>query len=209
MSILIEVMLPLVLVIVCGFSLQKKSNLHLKSLSSTVMYIFLPCLTFKSLYEKEFDRSIWVTIIVYFILLFTLWLLVLIYSQLFKRDEIDKGAFFLSTIFINVGNYGSPVVLFALGEKAFQIAITIYVFQTIVLNSLGIILINKSKDKWLEAILSIFKLPLTYAVLLVVILKYFDLQLTTSLFEVVALLANGALPTIMLILGAQIAKFSF
>jgi len=51
----INVILPIVIMSVFGFALQKKYRLDLKTVSTVSLYVFLPALVFKTIYETSWN----------------------------------------------------------------------------------------------------------------------------------------------------------
>ena len=53
----VNVILPIVLIMVFGFLVQKKYKLDLRTVSTVSLYIFLPALVFKTIYQTQWDIS--------------------------------------------------------------------------------------------------------------------------------------------------------
>lgn len=57
-----------------------------------------------------------------------------ILSVIFRWERSVESGMILSNAFMNAGNYGSPVILFAFGEEAFVYAVLFMSIQTIQMN---------------------------------------------------------------------------
>lgn len=205
MSIIIGAMLPVFTVFFIGFILQKAKGLDVKPLSTVTVYVLIPCLVFRSLLETKIEQQY---IMMVFIVLLLMIITITIDKLVVKFRKLDadtESAFILSTVFMNAGNYGTPIVLFVFGEEAFHIAISFYVIQLILFNTVGIYYATRSKESLLQGFKNIFKLPAIYAVLFAFLFRNFPI-LPENIYSIVDLLANGAIPIIMLLLGMQLAN---
>jgi predicted permease len=79
-------------------------------------------------------------------------------SIYFLLCSFSSRGFTLPTLFINAGNMGIPLALFAFGQEGMQRATLLYVIITFLQYSLGIYVLNR-RGNWTE----IFRLPLIYA----------------------------------------------
>src|SRR5699024_145884 len=115
--------LPVFTIFLTGFFIQKKANLNIKTISTLTVYILIPCLIFESLINTKYrSEHLSLVIIIVLISIITIFI-VKIFVKIKKYDTTTESAFILTTVFMNAGNYGSPIVLFALGKEAFYFAI--------------------------------------------------------------------------------------
>ncbi|WP_404455060.1 AEC family transporter [Oceanobacillus kapialis] len=206
MSAFYEAVLPVLMVFTIGFIVQKIKKVDLKAISTISIYIFIPALVFRSIYETEFQQQHLILVVVVFLLTVITILLIKGIAKLKKLDKGKENVFILATIFMNAGNYGSPVILFVLGEEAFHYAISFYVLQVILFNTLGVYYASKETSDLKKGLLKVLRLPAIYAVMIALVLKQFPNLLPSNIMTSVDLLADGAIPIIMLILGMQIAN---
>ena len=78
----------------------------------------------------------------------------------FFVSGFSSRGFALPTLFMNAGNMGIPLALFAFGQAGLQRATLMFVIITFLQYSLGIYILN-GRSNWTE----IFRLPLIYAAL--------------------------------------------
>jgi predicted permease len=76
----------------------------------------------------------------------------------FVLSGFHSRGFALPILFMNAGNMGIPLALFAFGPAGMQRATLLYVFSAFLQYSLGIYILN-GRANWIE----IFRLPLIYA----------------------------------------------
>lgn len=206
MEVFLNAVFPVFLVFLIGYLLQKKIKLNIKTLSAVAVYVLIPCLIFESLINTEFKAEHLSLVIITIIIAIITIIIVTIFVKLNNYDKKTESALVLTSVFMNAGNYGSPIVLFTLGQEAFYFAISFYVIQTIMFNTLGLYYIARSKKNIIDGVKNTLKIPSIHAVFLALILKKFSLALPESIMSSVDLLAEGAIPIIMLLLGTQIAN---
>ncbi|HEX7064205.1 MAG TPA: AEC family transporter [Bacillales bacterium] len=208
MGLFFEVVLPVLLVFLSGYALQKWKKLNIQSISTAALYVFVPCLVFRTIYEKELDLQYLEVLIFALILLFALITIVKLTAKIKKYPQSTESGLILSTAFMNSGNYGSPVVLFAFGQAGFAYAIMFFVLQAIIMNFFGVYYAARGKSGVKTALRSVFKMPATYALLVGLIVKAANVPVPGNLFPIIDLLADAAIPAVMLVLGMQLAEIS-
>lgn len=202
----VNVLIPIFLVFSVGFLLQKRLDLQIKSLSQTVFYLLLPCLVFRTLYNSDLVGNLRTVIIFQLILTVILVCLVKAIVLFLKMPQKMEGALLLAVVFMNAGNYGLPFNLFAFGVSGFELAVTFYVFQSILMNSLGVYFASKHLGCIKESITAVLKLPILYAAMLGIGLQLLGLEMPAFIYKSVDLLSNATAPLIMLLLGMQLAQ---
>jgi len=210
LSILIENILPVFIAVGLGFLLDRKFHLDIKTISRTSFYVLSPCLIFTSLTRssisgEEFGSIILFEVLVTAVLLVIAWGLV----QLAHLNRQQESAFLLSVLFVNAGNYGLSVNLFAFGEEALARAIIYFVGSTVLINTLGIFLASRGKADVKTAFLNVFKVPMVYAVILAFVARGLPWSMTeTSWFSGLDTVGRAAVPVMLLLLGIQLSRNS-
>lgn len=208
MSLFIQVVLPVLLVFLAGFGLQKWKHLNIQSVSVAALYVFVPCLVFRTLYEKELNMMYLKVLIFSLIFLITIIAVVKITAKIKKYPQSTESGLILSTAFMNSGNYGSPVILFAFGKAGFSFAIAFFVLQAIIMNFFGVYYAARGKAGVRQAFKSVAEMPATYALLAGLLFKVVQLPMPKDLLSIINLLADAAIPSVMLVLGMQLAEIS-
>ncbi|PIC79393.1 transporter [Sporosarcina sp. P18a] len=206
MGLFFTVILPIISVFAVGFILQRVKDLHIKSISSLSIYILTPALVFTSLYKADFNAS-YMTILIYMISLFyAMVLLNKIIAKIFKWEKKVESASILATGFMNSGNYGLPVVLFSLGEKALPYAIFIMVIQSLQNNFFGVYYASRSTSGIGRSIKMVFKMPTTYAAIFAFLFQYFKISVPESIMSTTSMVGDAAIPVMMIMLGMQLGS---
>ncbi|MFP3360538.1 AEC family transporter, partial [Planococcus sp. SIMBA_143] len=84
-----------------------------------------------------------------------------------------SAAIILSSVFMNSGNYGVPIILFAYGEEGVHYAIIMMVIQSLLMNTVGLYYASKGSStathSLKDSLLKISRMPINHAVLLGII----------------------------------------
>ncbi|KUO49001.1 MAG: hypothetical protein APF76_10235 [Desulfitibacter sp. BRH_c19] len=202
----ISVILPIMLIFSAGFIVQKLFNLHIKSVSTIAIYIMMPALVFRTFYDNPLSLNYLYILLYTFALTAILILIIKIIGFWKKYSDEKQNALILAIGFMNNGNYGIPLVLFAYGAGGIDYIVPIMIFHTVLQTTLGLYYAAKGKTKLKSVMLNISKMPMMHAVYLGIVWRALPLPLHDSIYGAVSLVADGAIPTIMLALGLQLAE---
>ncbi|WP_079478000.1 AEC family transporter [Halobacillus salinus] len=208
MGIFFQVVLPVILVFASGYALQKILKLEIKSISTVALYIMLPCLVFETFYNAEFDRDYFMMIVFSILLLFAIIFINKIAAKVLRYDTATESGTILSTAFMNAGNYGSPIILFAFGDEGFVYAVSFMVLQQIVMNFFGVYYAAKGTTGISMAITTVLKMPPTHAVWIALLFKFAGIPISDNFMSSIDLVGNATIPTIMILLGMQLANIT-
>jgi malate permease and related proteins len=205
-SILVNIVSPIVLVAAVGFVLAKKLGIEARPLSRTMLYFFIPALVFASTYRAK--MSIEYLSITVFAVIMTMFMLVVawVLAKVMRYDRLTGSGFMLGVLFVNAGNYGLPLILFAFGEEGLSRAAVYYTMTSIFTQTLGIFVAARGRAGVREAFLNIFKLPLVYAVFLGLVFNLTHLAIPAFLMKSIDLAKDGAIPVMLVILGIELAR---
>lgn len=209
MTIFISVVLPVLLVFLTGYIVQKWRKVDIKPISTVAIYILTPALVFNTFYYAELNIQYAYMVAFALALLFSLIVITKIYAWKMKYSSSTESGLILSTAFMNSGNYGVPIILFAYGQAGFAYAISFMVLQSVIMNFFGVYYAAKGIAGIKTALKVLMRMPVTYAIMLVVPLKVFQITVPDNLLSPIELISQAAIPTVMLILGMQLAKIEW
>ncbi len=208
-AILINIITPIILVAGVGYLLAKRIGLEARPLSRTMLYFFTPALVFASTYQAalsvEYISIAAFAVIITGIMVVVSWSL----ARLMRYDRLTSAAFMLGVLFVNAGNYGLPLILFAFGEEGLSRAAFYFTMSAIFTQTLGIFVAASGHASARDALLNVFKLPLVYAVALGLLFNLAHLPLPAFLMKSVNLAKDGAIPVMLVILGIELACVTF
>lgn len=208
-----NVIIPIFLQIAAGFLLQKKFDLNINTLSKVQMFLLTPALLFTKIYSSSLKGSLFLSIMVFCLLLFIgLNLLSTGMARLLKFKRPQATSFVNSVTLYNSGNYCIPLVQLLYNTSfAMAVQIIIMMTQSILTNTFGIFNSNRGKQNVKTALLSTLKMPVAYVVLLAIAIRSVHINVWTPILSSMNILGSGLVPLALVTLGAQLAntKFSF
>ena len=198
-----ETILPVFLIAAAGALLASLIKLDHRTLGRTVFYMGTPALIFRRLYGTEFDwatmqRLAGVSMIVMLVTGFLSWLL----SAGLERRQ--RAAIILTSAMSNNGNMGIPICNFAFGEMGLALATIYYITTSFLGNTLGIVVASSGQMSIWKAIREAFKAPMLYAAVIGLLFNRLNWELPVPIFRSIDLLADAAIPLMLIVLGVQL-----
>jgi len=188
---------PVFLLIAIGYLFARFKKISLEPITEIVVYLGAPCLVFTSLASKPlFAGDIAVSFAGLLGIFAGVGLLVWVYAFL---TRFSSPAFTLPVLFMNAGNMGISLALFAFGEPGLQRGTLLYVMITLVHNSLGIYLLSGKSGAG-----EIFRLPLIYAAVLGLLFNVAAIRIPEPIFQPLSLLGYSVIPLMLLSLGYRL-----
>ncbi|MFE8699571.1 AEC family transporter [Cytobacillus sp. FJAT-54145] len=206
MSVIFEVILPTFFIFLIGFIVQKWKKMNIVSVSTVAVYILSPMLVFRTFYTVTLDQQYLYMTLFAFLLLGALILVNKIYSKLLRYPQDVESALILSTAFMNAGNYGAPIVLFAFGDAGFAYAVSFLVLQSLIMNFFGVYYAARGRQGMKPAIGAVFKMPITYTLVIGILFNVLKIPVPNGAYAAIDLVADAAIPVAMIILGMQLAE---
>ena len=203
---LFEVLFPVFFIVGIGVFLGKKNPNFDTSFITTYSGNFgTPALVIFALTAGGVTFDVFKEFFIYAIILLAVFGIVgLVFLVLMKKDYIRELPTF---ILPNTGNMGIPICLFAYGELGMGMAASISSLVVLLHFTLNIFLAKRAFDFQI-----IFKSPAFYAIIITVLLLYFEQPIPQFVMNTVMLLAYGMIVMILMSLGValtQMKVFSF
>jgi len=185
------------LLIAAGFVFAHWKKISLSSVTEIIVYLGTPSLVFTSLVGKPLyaaDLAILASGIgaIYAGVGLLVWLY-------FTAFRFHSRGFALPTLFMNAGNMGIPLALFAFGQAGLQRATLLLVMCTFLQFSLGIYILQ-GRGNWAE----IFRLPLIYATLAALGFNLLQVKLSELLLQPLTMLGQATIPIMLISLGYRL-----
>ena len=203
----VQIILPVFLIVLAGFTLEKTAALDFRTLSTSSLYLFAPSLVFSALMKQEISFPL-VGRLGLFMLLYTALLLALSVGigRLLRLDRETRSALHLTTTMMNCGNFGLPLTWFAFGQAGLDVSIITFVLFNIPLSTLAIILAQGSGASLSQAVANTLKIPIFHAVAAAFLCQAAGLHLPAFLLRPLDLLGQAAIPIMLVLLGMQLAR---
>lgn len=189
--------IPVFLLIAAGFVFAHWKKINLASVTEIIVYLGTPSLVFSSLASKPLYAGDMMVLLGGVLLIFAgVGLLIRLY---FFFTGFHSRGFALPTLFMNAGNMGIPLALFAFGQEGMQRATLMFVIITFLQYSLGIYILN-GRGNWTE----IFRLPLIYAALAGLSVNVAQVRIPELLLQPVIMLGQATIPIMLISLGYRL-----
>jgi predicted permease len=176
-----------------------------RPVSQVVFYIFSPCLIFTLLTQNELGNGD-ILRMGSFAVISTILVGVLTWmigKALRLRRRMMAGVL-LASMFVNAGNFGLSVVLFAFGETALSYASIYFVTVAIMAYSLGVVIASMGSADLGHALKNLLKIPTIYSLLLALLFLQTGWQIPLFLERTTKLLGDAAIPGMLILLGLQL-----
>ena len=189
--------IPVFLLIGAGFVFAHWKKINLTSVTEIIVYLGTPSLVFSSLAGKPLFANDIAVLSAGILLIFAI---VGFFIRLyFFVSGFNSRGFALPTLFMNAGNMGIPLALFAFGQAGLQRATLMFVIITFLQYSLGIYILN-GRGNWTE----IFRLPLIYAALAGLSVNLAQISLPEVLLRPIIMLGQATIPIMLISLGYRL-----
>jgi predicted permease len=195
----LNVMGPVLLVAGAGYLTARVRPLELSGLTDTLFFAFLPALVFSSMSTNTLALDAMLRLAVCATLGVCACMLA---AQLVLRAQGRRSTgFVLVSSFPNNANMGISLCALAFGQEGTVLATAYYVVTATLTFSLGLY-IAAPRGRHLD----MFRVPLLYAALLGLFVRFSGLELPTLVTTGVSLLGQAAIPAMLFSLGARLAS---
>jgi predicted permease len=189
--------IPVFFLIALGFSFARWRRISLASLTEIIVYLGTPSLVFTSLAGKPLHVGELAILLCGILLIYAgVGLLIKLYFIAFR---FHSRGFALPALFMNAGNMGIPLALFAFGQAGMQRATLIFVIATCLQYSLGLYILN-GRGNWLE----MFRLPLIYAAIAGLGISLLGSKIPDLLMQPLSMLGQATIPLMLVTLGYRL-----
>jgi predicted permease len=207
-SLFATVLLPVLLIVLGGATVQRFHRLDMQTLSRLQIYLFVPVFLFYYVYTSRFSlRDIvgiaGTVLVAKFCLAVPLWLLL-------KRLQVSAAKIpvvLLSSVIFNSGNFGIPVAVRAFGDEGGAVQAIIVMISNLSLWGLGYAAMTTMTGGGgiKQAILAYLKLPMLYTLVIAFLLRKLHIPLPEPILYSLKLIADGLVAIALITLGAQLA----
>jgi malate permease and related proteins len=211
LSIMLNVIAPILLVMGIGFIIGKRFNPEPATLSVYLIYLFTPALVFKGIYTTEVpgDELLGLAGVVVGVAFGTM-VLAFLAARFLNYSPRGESSLILTVLLVNAANYGIPLNTFAFGETGGSIAIIYYVVNSMLGNFLGVYFASRGTFSVKDALLNVLKVPIGYAAILGLVMNVMDWKLPLILERsIIDIAANASIPMMLALLGLQLSRISF
>jgi predicted permease len=203
LPIFVETVLPVFLIAGAGYWLASRMAVDGRSLGRLLFYLATPSLVFRSLYTSQVELAVLGEIALVIVAIALLvgglgWLIG------FDQGRRERVAIVLTSAVSNNGNMGIPISFFAFGEVGLALGTLYYVVSSFLNNTLGVVIASAGKAPLSQALRNTLQVPVLYAAVAGLLLNQWGMDVPSPLFRAVDLLADAAVPGMLVLLGVQL-----
>jgi malate permease and related proteins len=203
-DVLLAVVAPVFAVIAVGALLARRFLLEVGPVTRLAIHGAVPALVFQTLSTTSLDAgAITRLLAAYAVVLLAL--AAASWAAAHAWPPPDRRAFVGSTLFGNAANMMLPIAAFAFGEAGLERALVLYVMTALLMFSAGPLLLGRA-TRAPEALRTVVGFPVLWAALLGLLAGGLGLVLPLGLDRAIALLADAAVPLVLLSLGIQLSR---
>ncbi|WP_068432825.1 AEC family transporter [Piscicoccus intestinalis] len=201
---LINVIFPVVLVASVGVVLARAFPIDIDSVNKVSLHGFTPALAYVTVVTTDVSPRDGARLTIAYLLAMAV-AAALAYgaSLLFARRarRVVVGC----TIIGNNGNFGLPIALLALGQPGLDQALVIFMASLLLMFTIGPALLGATGGV-LAGLRRVALLPVMWALVIGLTVRGAGLQTPAALMSGIQLLADGAIPLVLLCLGLQLGQ---
>jgi predicted permease len=206
LTIFLENLLPVMALAALGFLVQRLLRLDPRPLSQIVFYVFSPALVFTLLLSAPFNlaemgRMALLVLALLAVLAFAAWVL----ARMLRLNRTMTSAVILCVTFMNAGNLGLPITQLAFGAVTLAWATVFFSTTSLAANSAGAWIASLGRTGAWRALIGLAKVPAVYAIPLALLMHERGIILPSPVMTPINLLAAATIPSMLLILGMQLA----
>jgi predicted permease len=204
-QVFLNVIVPVLLVVAAAAAVHRWRNIPTQPLSQTTLYLLTPAFVFTSVTNQDVPLDLWLSFVAASALGSLLVLAVaFVIGKIVRYDRGMQSAFMLATAFPNSGNLAIPVLNLALGPTAATLGVAIFVTQSMLMQSLGIIVAARSQMVGWGPVLQMFKMPAFWSAAIAVTVRLLGLPVPLVVSQPLNILGQAAIPVMMVVLGFQV-----
>lgn len=209
LHIFVDNMIPVLAIAAVGAALRRRFHIEPAAVSRMMFYVFSPALAFHALYTRDISGGEFLRVYAGTVALIAV---IAMFSYLLLRpmniQPGERAATVVATFVFNGANFGLSIVSFAFGAEALSYAVIVYVAGSTLAWTAGVFVSSQGAASMKAALRNVLGTPVVYALALAFALKALGLgELPLALSRTSQLLADGAIPLMLVLLGLQLGGF--
>jgi malate permease and related proteins len=207
LTIFLNVLGPVFLLVLLGYLVGPRLQFDTRTLSRFAYFVLTPAFVFNILSRTRIEAGLATRMIGFISLVYIgSIVLALVVARLSRRSLKMTAAYVMIAAFGNVGNFGLPIVQFASGPESLGAA-TIYFLANLVLAFVVCVAAaNVSRGFNIAMAGQVFRTPALIALVPALLVNWSQIEMPLVVMRPVELLAGALIPTMLVVLGAQLAN---
>ncbi|MGQ9925764.1 MAG: AEC family transporter [Chloroflexaceae bacterium] len=206
-GIFLNVLVPVFSLVLLGYLTAPRLQLETRILSRYAYFVLTPALVFLTLSQTRIEVSLAGRMIGFITLVYAVTIIIaFVTARLLRRPGTMTAAYVMIAAFGNVGNFGLPIVQFAEGPEALGLA-TLYFLANLVLAFIVCVTAaNFSRGINLAMVGRVFRTPALIALAPALAVNGLNISLPAVVTRPLELLSAALIPTMLIVLGAQLSE---
>lgn len=207
LSIFLNVLAPVFLLVLLGYLVGPRLELEGRTLSRFAYYILTPAFIFNILSTAKIEANLATRMALFIVAVYIgSTILAFVVARLLRRSAQMTAAYVMIAVFGNVGNFGLPIVQFATGPEGLLPATVYFLANLVLAFVVCVAAANYGKGNFLSASVQVFKTPALLALPPALLVNWFQAPVPPFAARPIELLAGALIPTMLVVLGVQLAN---
>jgi len=198
--------IPILLVAAIGYWLRRQLGVPARPVSSVVFNVFSPALVFVSLVNSELPPGELLGLLAFAVItILVMGGLAALVGSALRLPRADVITLLLVVMFVNGGNYGLTLNRLRYGEDGLSRAVVYFVVSTMFVYTLGVFIASMGRSSIRGALVRLARVPTIYAVALAIVVYALRIPMPGPIMSTLEIVADGAIPTMLVVLGMNMA----
>lgn len=205
-GIFLNVLVPVFALVVIGYLFGPRLQLETRTLTRLAYFILTPAFVFNILSRTKLDAELAGRMIGFITVVYVGSIVIaFVVARLLRRSPAMTAAYVMIAAFGNVGNFGLPIIQFAEGPEALGIATVYFLANLVLAFVVCVTAANFSRGPSLAMAGQVFRTPALLALVPALLVNWAGITLPEVLVRPLDLLSGAMIPTMLIVLGAQLA----
>jgi hypothetical protein len=196
------IIFPILAIVTGGYFYAKKFQPNMEVANTLNLNIFVPALLFSIFTSEDFNLLDYHSLAIGgCVVIIISGLLAIIVSKVFG---FNTKTFVPPAMFVNAGNMGLPLALFAFGKAAIPAAVVLFFIENTLHFTLGIKIIDRK-----SSIINVLRIPMVVASLVGVAISLVQYNMPELIITPIRMIGEIAIPLLLFSLGVRLIDIDF
>jgi len=196
------IIFPILAIVTGGYFYAKKFQPNMEVANTLNLNIFVPALLFSIFTSEDFNLLDYHSLAIGgCVVIIISGLLAIIVSKVFG---FNTKTFVPPAMFVNAGNMGLPLALFAFGKAAIPAAVVLFFIENTLHFTLGIKIIDRK-----SSIINVLRIPMVVASLVGVAISLVQYNMPELIITPIRMIGEIAIPLMLFSLGVRLIDIDF
>ena len=193
--------------ILLGYIAKKifKDDINEKTLILLSLYFLQPILTFWGLTRVRINYELILTPFIYFLIVSTTLIFLIIISKYLFEDEKDKSIFITTSLIGNTGNLAIPLGIALFGEQSIAYTSIINIANVFFIYTVGIFYFAKASYTFKQSLIKMVQIPILWFAIIALTYNYFGFNINPQIDQALQMGAYATIVLQLMIFGIYLA----